>query len=119
MRIPVSDQLHLRVLEEADAEEVHRLLESNRSHLSPWMPWARDQDLDRTRNFVRASHERYERNDGFEAALVVGDRIVGCAGFPGVDWVARATSVGYWLAEDQQGRGLMTLAVKALIDHAF
>jgi ribosomal-protein-serine acetyltransferase len=119
VRIPVSEQLQLRVLEEADAEEVHRLVEANRDFLAPWMPWARGQDFDRTRNFIRAARERYARNDGFEAALVADGRIVGCAGFPGVDWAARATSIGYWLAEEHCGRGLMTQAVRALVDHAF
>ena len=45
--------------------------------------------------------------------------MIGAAGFAGIDWVARATSVGYWLSEEHQGRGLMTRAVKALVDHAF
>jgi ribosomal-protein-serine acetyltransferase len=119
VRIQVSEDLELRVLEESDAEAVHRLVEENRASLAPWMPWARDQDLDRTRNFIRTSRGRFERNDGFEAALIAGGALAGCAGFPGVDWVARATSVGYWLAEEHQGRGLMTRAVQALIDHAF
>ena len=119
MRIPISEELHLRVLEEADAEEVYRLVEANRDHLARWMPWARDQDLERTRNFIRTARDRYERNDGFEVALVADGRIVGCAGFATVDWVARVTSIGYWLAEERGGRGLMTQAVRAVIDHAF
>jgi ribosomal-protein-serine acetyltransferase len=119
VRIDISDDVHLRVLEEADAEEVHALVEANRAFLARWMPWAADQDLDRTRNFIRTAHERHERNDGFEAALVADGRIAGCAGFAGIDWVARATGIGYWLAEDRQGRGLMTRAISALVDHAF
>jgi ribosomal-protein-serine acetyltransferase len=44
---------------------------------------------------------------------------VGVAGFHGVDWTHRNASIGYWLAQDAQGRGTMTEAVRALVDHAF
>ena len=118
MLIPVSDDCRLRILDEADAEEVYGLVEANRAHLSDWMPWAAEQTLERTVNFIRAAQQRYANRNGFEAGLIVDGRICGCAGFPGVDWVARATSIGYWLADDHQGRGLMTRAVGALVDHA-
>ena len=62
------------------------------------MPWAAEQTLERTVNFIRAAQERYANRNGFEAGLIVDGRIAGCAGFPGVDWVARSTSIGYWLA---------------------
>jgi ribosomal-protein-serine acetyltransferase len=120
VRIPVSDDLHLRVLRETDAEDVYALVVANRAFLAEWMPWAAEQDLARTANFIRGAEQRYANNDGFEMAVVLDDgRIAGCAGFPGVDWVGRNTSVGYWLAEEHQGRGLMTRAVSALVDHAF
>lgn len=40
-------------------------------------------------------------------------------GFRSVDWRNRSTTIGYWLAADAQGRGTMTTAVRALVDHAF
>lgn len=119
MLIPVSDDCRLRILDEADAEEVYALVDTNRAFLSDWMPWAAEQTLERTVNFIRAAQERYASRNGFEAGLIVGGRIAGCAGFPGVDWLARSTSIGYWLAEEHQGRGLMTRAVGALVEHAF
>ena len=36
-----------------------------------------------------------------------------------IDWNNRATSIGYWLGAAHQGRGTMTEAVRALVDHAF
>ena len=40
-------------------------------------------------------------------------------GFHKVDWVNRATSIGYWLAAASQGRGIVTEAVRALTGYAF
>jgi ribosomal-protein-serine acetyltransferase len=115
----LGDDSRLRLLEEGDAEELYALVDANRDYLAEWMPWAADQTLEGTLAFIRTTMRRHAENNGFETALVLDGRIVGAAGFAGVDWVARSTSIGYWLAEPHQGRGLMTSAVRALIDHAF
>jgi ribosomal-protein-serine acetyltransferase len=39
-------------------------------------------------------------------------------GLEPLDWTHRSTSVGYWLGERYQGRGLMTRAVAAVVEHA-
>jgi ribosomal-protein-serine acetyltransferase len=119
VRFPLSDDFHLRLLEEGDAEELYRLVDANRDYLAEWMPWAADQTLEGTAAFIGTTMRRHAENNGFETALVLDGRIAGAAGFAGVDWIARSTSIGYWIAEANQGRGLMTSAVRALVDHAF
>ena len=119
MRFPLSENSYLRLLEEADAEEFYGLVERNRAHLAAWMPWAADQTLEGTRAFIRTTEQRHAANNGFETAVVLDERIVGATGFAGIDWVARSTSIGYWLDEGHQGRGIITGAVKALVEHAF
>ena len=54
-----------------------------------------------------------------QLALLQGEQIVGVAGFHAIDWARKSTSIGYWLAADRQGSGTMTVAVCALLDHAF
>jgi ribosomal-protein-serine acetyltransferase len=109
----------LRLLEEADAEELYRLIDANRAYLARWMPWAADQTLIGTLEFIRLTRRQAAATDGFQAALISGGAIVGMAGFHGVNWPHRSTTIGYWLDEAHQGRGLMTRAVRTLIDHAF
>jgi ribosomal-protein-serine acetyltransferase len=118
-RLQLTDDCHLRLLEEADAEELYALVANNRDYLAEWMPWAADQTLERTLNFIRIARARHAEGNGFEMAMVTGGRIVGAIGLSSVDWVAGATSIGYWLDEAHRGRGLMTRAVQALTDHAF
>lgn len=54
-----------------------------------------------------------------QTAVIEDARIIGIVGFHGVCWDHHSTSIGYWLAESAQGRGTMTRAVQALVDHAF
>ena len=88
-------------------------------HLSEFMPWAAGQTLENTRAFIESTRARLLTNNGFECAIVRDGRIVGMVGYHFVHWDNRSTSMGYWLAAAEQGRGTMTAAVRALVDHAF
>lgn len=116
---PLGTSAELRPLTATDTAELHALIEANREHLAAWLPWAAGQTAADTRTFLAAVAEQERINDGFQAAISVDGEIVGVCGYIGVDWVNRTTSVGYWLAADRQGRGLMTAAVAALARHAF
>jgi ribosomal-protein-serine acetyltransferase len=118
-RFELSKDAFLRPLEDADADELYRLVDENRSHLAPWMPWAADQTLEGTAEFIRSTVEQERNGDGFQVTLVVEEAIAGVLGYHGVDSKNRITSIGYWLAAESQGRGLMTAAVERLVAHAF
>jgi ribosomal-protein-serine acetyltransferase len=118
-RIELADGRWLRFLEKPDASELYAVIEANREHLARWMPWAAGQTLADTLAFIQRTREQVTNNNGFQTAVIEDDRIVGMVGFHGVSWDHRSTSIGYWLAQSAQGRGTMTCAVKALVDHAF
>jgi ribosomal-protein-serine acetyltransferase len=111
----------LRLLEEADADEIFALIDANREHLGRWMPWVeRDHEPADVLPFIRATRKQIADNDGLQTAIVDPQgRIVGMVGVHKVDWLNQTTSIGYWLARDEQGRGTMTAAVRAYVDHAF
>jgi ribosomal-protein-serine acetyltransferase len=115
----VDERCQLRLIEESDAEELAALVDANRTYLSRWMPWAEANTIEDTREHIRRAREQVERDDGFQAVIVCDGRIVGAAGFHGIDRPNRSTSLGYWLSEDAQGHGIMTRTVSAMVDHAF
>jgi ribosomal-protein-serine acetyltransferase len=110
----------LRLLDESDAAELHELIERDRSRLARWMAWAVDhQTPEQTLEFIRETRRQASADDGLQTALVADGRIVGMVGFHAIDWQNRATSLGYWLSEEEEGQGTMTDAVRALTEHAF
>jgi ribosomal-protein-serine acetyltransferase len=117
--LAVTDECQLRLLEEADSEELYRVIDGNRAYLARWMPWAAAQTRETTIEFIRATRRQAAADDGFQAALVCDGAIIGIAGFHSVNWQHGSTTIGYWLDEQHQGRGLMTRAVRALVDLAF
>jgi ribosomal-protein-serine acetyltransferase len=109
----------LRPFRPSDAEELTEAIAANREHLARWLPWAESHGFEDSVEYLDRKRVQIEANDGFEGAIVLDGRIVGAAGFHGVDWINHSTSIGYWLAAEAVGRGLMSGAVTALLDHAF
>jgi ribosomal-protein-serine acetyltransferase len=120
LRYELSGACFLRLFEESDAEQLYALIEANRPYLARWFAW-----VDATRgpedalSFIREARKQLADNDGFPLAIVDGPNIIGTIGLRSIEWTHRSTSIGYWLAEDRQGRGTMTEAVRALTTHAF
>lgn len=108
----------LRALEEADADELHALIERNRGELANWMQWAQGETPEDTLRFVRTARTM-ERDGGGLRRAIVGEHIVGVVSCSRIDRTNRSAEIGYWLDRGQRGRGIMTSAVATLIDHAF
>ncbi len=121
LRLELPGGYALRLLEESDADELFAVIDANREQLATWMPWARrDRAPEDTLPFIRATRRQIADNDGLQTTIVdPGGAIVGMVGMHRVDWANGRTSVGYWLARDAQGRGVMTEAVRAYVDYAF
>src|ERR1700734_3914008 len=105
----LGDGRALRPLEDGDAEELFELIDANRAHLASWMPFvSQTHSIADSLAFIRAARRQAEENRGIQFAILRDGAIVGVAGFHGIDWTRRSTSIGYWLAESQQGSGTMT-----------
>ena len=119
LRFALGDDLEIRPVQERDAEELHELVVQNRAYLSEWLPWAPGQTLATTREFIVRSREQLAQNQGFQASILREERIIGGIGFHLLDWQNRSTSIGYWLAEAHVRQGIMTRAVRTLVQFAF
>jgi ribosomal-protein-serine acetyltransferase len=119
LRFELRSGCYLRLFEESDAEELDRVIGANRAYLAEWLDWANAEGTEEWLAFIRRTREKVAANDGFCAAIIDDGAIVGWVGFDPIDWDSRSTSIGYWLARDRQGRGIMTEAVAALTGYAF
>ena len=116
----LTDHHSLRQLRVTDAEELFAVVNANRAHLRQWLPWL---DMTRSvadsRRFLESAIQQCESNHSIQAAILVGGRITGVVGYHRIDWQNRNTLLGYWIAQEYQGRGLVTESCRVLVDHAF
>jgi ribosomal-protein-serine acetyltransferase len=119
-RYRVSERIELRLLVPADAAELFALTDANREHLRRWLPW-----LDSVRapsdslGFIQATLRQFADHQGFNAGVLHDGAIVGVIGHHRISWANRSTSLGYWLAAAHEGRGTMTAACRAIVQHGF
>ena len=115
----VSPDLSLRPLQLTDAEALFALTDRNRPYLREWLPWLdKTQSSLDTLNFIKLIIDQDNKGHGPNFALVYEDCIVGSIGFHAFDTENKIASIGYWLSEDMQQRGIMTRACQALVHHA-
>ncbi len=120
MLITVDDDIVLRPAEEADAGELFDLINTNRVYLRTWLPWLEtEQTSADTLRFIRFTRDQQQKNESLNTVIIHRGTLGGVIGFHRFDWINRATSIGYWLREDFQGKGIMTRACRALTDFAF
>ena len=116
----VDDEIMLQAISEYDAAEMFRLTENSRESLREWLPW-----VDGTRTvqdslaFIQYSLEAYEARKGLNCGVFFQGKLVGIVSFNSIDWANRIGYIGYWLAVDFQGHGIMTRAVRGITDYAF
>ena len=118
--ISISEDCSLAPLELGDATELFALTDVNRAYLRQWLPWLDNiQRVEDTRAFIRNVQVQTSQNNGAQLAIKMQGSIVGIVGHHQIDWRNRLTSLGYWIGEAYQGRGLVSAACGALIGHAF
>lgn len=119
LRFELGGGAHLREIRAEDVDELFAVSHANADHLRPWMPWAADLRRESTAAYVDEALAQRDARNGRQFVFVVDGVIAGGAGFHQIDRRNAATSVGYWIAARHQGSGLVTAAVRALVDHAF
>lgn len=120
LKLPVAPGLHLAQLQPDDTEELFALTDANRVHLRRWLPWL---DITRvsaaTAKFIAHTQREAEAGTGLHFAVYEQNIMVGNISYVRIDPVNRGAYIGYWLAADAQGRGIMTRAVTALYTYGF
>lgn len=122
MTFDLGDGIRLRLVESGDAAAYAAAYDDNRAHLAHWDP-VRDESF-YTLEWHRPLVAQYLRDhaDGRAARFVLAyddGRILGVANIANIVRGAfHSADLGYWVDASLAGRGLMTRAVAAVIEHA-
>lgn len=110
----------LKILTLDDAPALFELTDQNRDHLRVWLPWVdKNQTVEDSRNFIKSTLVQLSHDNGFQAGIWFEGRLAGVVGHHAVNRAHDYTTLGYWLGEDFQGYGIMTLAVKEFTRYSF
>jgi ribosomal-protein-serine acetyltransferase len=118
--IKVREGLLVDLLTEEMAPELHAQVNTNRDYLRKWLGWLdTSQSLEDTLNFIKGSLEAFRHSERADCGIFQKGKLVGAISLRVNDRVQGRGSLGYWLAEEAQGQGIVTAACRALFKVAF
>jgi len=102
------------------ADELFELTDRNRDFLKQWLPWldavTRPSD---TKAFIEMQLSLFQRGEALHITIFYRDKIAGVLGYNRIDQANDIGYIGYWLAQEYNGRGIMTESVKDLVELGF
>jgi ribosomal-protein-serine acetyltransferase len=117
--IPLARDAELRPLEPWQAEEFLAHVDRARPDTDPWIPWAsRSTDLASARQVLQDYADRQASDSGRIYGIWLAGTLVGGTMFVHFDAAAGNCEIGVWSEAAGQGRGLITAAVRRLLDYA-
>ncbi|MDF2313736.1 GNAT family N-acetyltransferase [Lactiplantibacillus pentosus] len=116
----IDKHISLKPTEVADAEPLFDLVDQNRNHLAPWMPWV---DATATiadeRQFIESMLTKQAHGQVFITTIIVDGEVAGMLDIHNISDVNHCGEIGYWLGAAYTGRGVMTKALERLEEIAF
>lgn len=120
VRIKVNDEIELRSYEEKDAEKLFANVKANFEHLRPFLHWVTpDYSLESARDFIIQNQTAAAKGEREGLGVFYREELIGSVGFVKFDWNSKGCEIGYFIAENFEGKGIVTKSCKALIDYAF
>lgn len=116
----VAPGIEVRLFEVKEAEAVFAAVERNRQYLREWLPWVdvteSPEDL---RQFIFKVREQFAAGRGPQCGIWVDGEMAGALGCHPIDWPNRNCSIGYWIDQRHQGRGIMTRCCESMLEYLF
>lgn len=112
----------IRCYQPTDAPRLKAAVEASVDHLRPWMPWAHGEPttLAAKVDLCRRFRGLFDTDQDYVYGIFTPDErtLLGGTGLH-TRVGARAREIGYWIAAEQEGKGLVTEVVTALVQAAF
>lgn len=114
------DGVHLRPLRSDDASAYFECARENLERLRPWFFWADEHmDLAGTERHLAGMERQPDPRTDLPLGFWRGDSFGGSIGLHKIDRQNGIARIGYWIDAGFEGRGIVTRAVKVLVDYAF
>lgn len=118
LKINVNHAISLHQIEMNDAAEIFCIIDSERIYLRKWLPFVDfTKTVADTEAFIASIYAQQLPENVFVVRYE--NKIVGLIGFKFSDFANKKTEIGYWLSQNYQKKGIITLSVKRLMKFAF
>jgi len=118
--INIEPDLKLREIQMSDSAFIFSIIDKDREYLREWLPFVDDTRMvEDTENFIKSVLAGPADRIETVYVIIYENQPAGLIGYRNTDRANHKTELGYWIAKDLQGKGIVTKACKALINFAF
>jgi ribosomal-protein-serine acetyltransferase len=120
MIINIDQHIKLELITEDHSQAIFDLIDNNRTHLREWLSFVDNmQTVEAAENFVNGTMQRNKEETEFAFVIVENNKLIGRIGIYKINRQDKIGEIGYWLAANAQGKGIITKACRLLIDFCF
>ena len=120
MLIAVREHIIMRTLAPKDAAEIYQVIDRDRTYLRTWLPWVDETDsANVTKDVITSWEEDFKNKRDIVLGIFENGRYIGNIGLHGLHNYNRSGMIGYWLAQNRQGCGVISDCVRALTNYGF
>lgn len=97
------------------ASEIFALVDKNREHLKPWMPWVDStKTVNDSKSYLELATKWWNEATTFDYSLyeISSNKLIGSFGLHSIDWNKKTCSLGYWIDKNAEGKGYIREAVE-------
>lgn len=113
----LAERIVLRKHEMSLAPKMFHLIDTNRDHLSVFLPWeSGTKKVEDSKAYIENCLERWKTWSLFDYGLFSAKKneLMGNVGLHSLDWDAQRAEIGFWIGSKFEGKGYVTEAVEAL-----
>lgn len=119
-KIKIDQITAIELINENHAHSIFTLVDCNRAYLREWLPFVdKMQTPEFAENFVKGTMQRNKEGVEYAFVIVLNEQVIGRVGVYKIDTQNKIGEIGYWIARDFQGKGIITKACQVIIDFCF
>lgn len=120
VELKVDSEIVLKEIELSDAEDIFKLIDSDRENLRIWLSFIDStKEIADTEDFIRSILFLPKDIRDLVTVIIYKGQKIGLIGFKLTDFVNKKTEIGYWISKEFENKGIVTKSVVKMIDYAF
>jgi len=118
--ILIDETIQLRSYRPDDAAELFRAISASRAHLRTWLSWTdHTTKQEHSLQFIQQSLQELQQQQSLALGIFHHLQIIGGIGMYNWDHRLKRAQVGYWIAKDFEGKGIVTICCRRFVDFLF
>src|SRR5699024_4940518 len=104
-KIPVDNEMYLRILSSRDASDLFNITTQSKTYLRQWLPWVDDiHSVEDSNTFIKSALQLQQEQKALTMGVFYEDRLVGIVGFNALDFKNKIGFIGYRSDERRVGK---------------